>query len=122
MLIFFAVTGSWQLFNWHESEKRQDLHRPAGAGRALLRPQRCAHPRHAGTATDAASLFHARDRRGLGGDGRDRNRDGVPIQSATDYRDRLFARGNRVAGIAALDLQVDANFCSRFAMRSAIAA
>ena len=21
MLIFFAVTGSWQLFNWHESKK-----------------------------------------------------------------------------------------------------
>src|SRR5205814_9471688 len=28
MLIFFAVTGSWQLFNWHESTKDQTYTAP----------------------------------------------------------------------------------------------
>jgi hypothetical protein len=50
MLIFFAVTGSWQLFNWHESKKdktytapptlaalsfvHKDAHIPGTPGRA----------------------------------------------------------------------------------------
>jgi hypothetical protein len=29
MLIFFAVTGSWQLFNWHESKKDHSYTAPA---------------------------------------------------------------------------------------------
>jgi hypothetical protein len=29
MLIFFAVTGSWQLFNWHESKKDRSYTAPA---------------------------------------------------------------------------------------------
>jgi hypothetical protein len=28
MLIFFAVTGSWQLFNWHESKKDRSYTAP----------------------------------------------------------------------------------------------
>jgi hypothetical protein len=29
ILIFFAVTGSWQLFNWHESKKDKTYTAPA---------------------------------------------------------------------------------------------
>lgn len=29
MLIFFAISGSWQLFNWHESKKDKSYTAPA---------------------------------------------------------------------------------------------
>ena len=28
MLIFFAISGAWQLFNWHQSTKDQSYHAP----------------------------------------------------------------------------------------------
>src|SRR5437016_8296052 len=80
MLIFFAVTGSWQLFNWHESTRDKTYIAPPALA-ALSFVHKDAHSWYAGTATDAASLFHARDRRRLAGDSRDRNRHGVPVQS-----------------------------------------
>lgn len=32
ILIFFSVTGSWQLFNWHESKKDKTYTAPAALG------------------------------------------------------------------------------------------
>src|SRR5205823_14713810 len=61
-------------------EERQDLHRAARPGGALVYSQGRARSRHARPATDAAPLFYARDRDWSHHDDNHRNRDGLSIQ------------------------------------------
>ena len=43
MLIFFAVTGSWQLFNWHQSDKNPEGYKAPRALAALSYIHKEAH-------------------------------------------------------------------------------
>src|SRR5438105_757819 len=87
-------------------DERQNLHRAAGAGRALVHSQRRAHSRHARPPAHAAALFHARNCHWFDNDHDHRHHHGVSIQSSSDRCNDLSARRNRAAWVTALDLSL----------------
>jgi hypothetical protein len=110
MLIFFAVTGSWQLFNWHESKKDRSYTAPPALA-ALSFVHKDAHvPGTPGRQPTPLRYFMIAAAAGLVATTGIRSRDGVPVQSAAHGRHGLFTRGNRAAGGASLDLQIAIGF------------
>jgi|SRR6266513_878786 len=107
MLIFFAVTGSWQLFNWHESKKDKTYIAPPALA-ALSFIHKDAHvPGTPGRQPTPLRYFMLATAIGL------ITTTIIGIIMAYRFSNRplvatiLSARGNRAAGIAALDLSVE---------------
>lgn len=113
MLIFFAVTGSWQLFNWHESKKDLSYAAPPALA-ALSFVHKDAHiPGTPGRQPTPLRYFMLSAAAGLVATA------GIGVVMAYRFSQRpmvataCFARGNRAAGGASLDLQVAIGFWIR---------
>jgi hypothetical protein len=106
-LIFFSVTGSWQLFNWHESTK-DHLYGAASSGGSFEYPQGNAPARDSSAQVYSLALFHRRCRDGAGDLNHARSDHGISVQPASPCRDHLFVGRNFCPGNRPLDLQIRA--------------
>ena len=106
MLIFFAVSGSWQLFNWHESKKDHTYTAPRVLT-VLSDVHKDAHiPPTPGRKPYPAPLFYARGCHWPGSLEHARSGHGLPIQPTPARGDDLFAQRHYCPGNYALGLQV----------------
>ena len=108
MLIFFAVSGSWQLFNWHESKKDHTYTAPRVLT-VLSDVHKDAHiPPTPGRKPTPLRYFMLAGAVGLVRLERARSGHGLPIQPTPARGDDLFAQRHYCPGNHALGLQVEA--------------